>query len=322
MKTANQNCPICNCQIQDNSEMFCPICNWELLILSDSASDEMKNYFNTKLILHKKMYFSQSQENDCLNQGEEIKIGNILKSQNGKYNLIMQEDSNLVLYDSNKVALWSTGTIGKAIEKCIFQHDGNFVLYDENKKSMWHSDTLNKNCNSLILENDGNLAIYSNEMLIWSSGTSEIPLRNLFNLPQCAFQISNKRYNTYIDCCKPENETWKVQNHSDWHGNKNQRWILKRLPNDNQIIFSEESGHCLDTYLNNEKWQLHLWPFHGQNNQQWKIERQKDYSYKIFSTVNDLCLDAWREDGYDILQLWEPHDGEHQNWWLNPIFTN
>lgn len=67
MKTANQNCPVCNCQIQDGSKMFCPTCNWELISIPSTASQGLKNFYKEKLDLHKASF----KETDKLN--EEIK---------------------------------------------------------------------------------------------------------------------------------------------------------------------------------------------------------------------------------------------------------
>jgi len=325
-------CPICNTKISDNSIEFCTNCNWELISISETSTDGLKKYFDCRLLNYKKMYLSQEPTNirendgdgikikDRLNKGEELEIGNSLRSDDGRFHLIMQEDGNLVLYNANNIAKWSSGTAGEQIHRCIFQDDGNLVLYNKYRKSIWHTATYNRGGLCLQLQNDGDLIILSDEKQIWHSGTSEIPNMSLGELPQCEFMISNMRYDTYLDCFKHE-DIWQVQNYPDWHGNKNQRWCIKRLPNGKIIIYSPESNHCLDTYQNKDgKWLLHLWPYHGHENQQWDIVRQEDYTYKVFSVRNSLCLDAWREDGYNILQLWKSHEGLHQRWWFNPIF--
>lgn len=56
MKIANQNCPVCNCQIQDGEKMFCPTCHWELISIPNTASQGLKKFYNEKLELHKSAY--------------------------------------------------------------------------------------------------------------------------------------------------------------------------------------------------------------------------------------------------------------------------
>ncbi|MCW3108630.1 MAG: hypothetical protein JWQ09_3136 [Segetibacter sp.] len=64
MKTTNQNCPVCNCQIQDGHEIFCPTCNWELIVIPNTASQGLKNFYKEKLELHKASF----RETDKLNE--------------------------------------------------------------------------------------------------------------------------------------------------------------------------------------------------------------------------------------------------------------
>jgi len=64
METANQNCPVCNSQIQDGGKMFCPICKWELISIPSTASQGLINFYKEKLELHKAAF----KETDKLNE--------------------------------------------------------------------------------------------------------------------------------------------------------------------------------------------------------------------------------------------------------------
>jgi hypothetical protein len=97
-----------------------------------------------------------------------------LRSQNGKYCLVMQYDGNLVTY--NRVtgkAGFSTNTYNKPVIRATMQSDGNFVLRDVNDNVYWYS------CNSpiyagsyLIMQNDGNVVIYKPDGTArWASNT-------------------------------------------------------------------------------------------------------------------------------------------------------
>ncbi len=59
METHNQDCPVCGSLIKNGSVEFCPKCNWELVVISDKASTELKQHLENKIKLHKKT-FSQT----------------------------------------------------------------------------------------------------------------------------------------------------------------------------------------------------------------------------------------------------------------------
>ena len=111
-----------------------------------------------------------------LNSGEELLVGDKLTSPNGKVQLLMQADGNLVLYytdtDDSADALWATGTAGKSSQKVIMQADGNLVVYDSAGTYFWSSDTVGKNGAKLFCQDDGILFIhnYSTKALVWNTG--------------------------------------------------------------------------------------------------------------------------------------------------------
>jgi DNA repair exonuclease SbcCD ATPase subunit len=59
METHNQDCPVCNSPINSWCIEFCPKCNWELVVIPDKASTELRQYLENKIKLHKKT-FSQT----------------------------------------------------------------------------------------------------------------------------------------------------------------------------------------------------------------------------------------------------------------------
>jgi len=115
------------------------------------------------------------EENSC-NKGEvsytALKIGEDLKSPNGKYTLKMQTDGNLVLY-CNDNALWSSDTSDETVAGgLMFQTDGNLVLYSPDHTALWDSDSYDKGVTSMVLQDDGNFVLYTdNREAIWDSGT-------------------------------------------------------------------------------------------------------------------------------------------------------
>lgn len=98
---------------------------------------------------------------DRLVAGSTMRGGQWLTSQNGRYRLYMQGDSNLVVYDmSNGQALWWTGA-SAANGQAIFQSDGNFVVYDGGMNPVYFTSTEGNPGAFMVLQNDGNLVIYS-----------------------------------------------------------------------------------------------------------------------------------------------------------------
>ncbi|MBP2173105.1 hypothetical protein J3E05_001436, partial [Methanococcus voltae] len=57
-----------------------------------------------------------------------------LASKNGLYELLMQSDGNLVIYDFFRKPLWASNTDGKGGNKLVMQSDGNLVIYKKDNK--------------------------------------------------------------------------------------------------------------------------------------------------------------------------------------------
>jgi LysM repeat protein len=106
---------------------------------------------------------------DRLHKGEKLEVGQSLTSPNGAYNVILQDDGNLVLY-AGETSVWSTETNGQPVVRAEVQEDGNFVLYTEDKPA-WHSDTKGAKDVRLILQDDRNLVLYGFDGPAWSSET-------------------------------------------------------------------------------------------------------------------------------------------------------
>ncbi len=107
---------------------------------------------------------------DLLRAGEELRRGDYLTSLNGQYRLILQRDGNLVLYGPREQTIWSSGTQGMPIEKCIMQGDGNLVLYLSNGQPAWSSNTPRYPGAFLAVQSDGNLVIYLPQP-VWATNT-------------------------------------------------------------------------------------------------------------------------------------------------------
>ncbi|GEM_PF-1472753 len=116
-----------------------------------------------------------------LRAGENLNFWDRLISDNGRYHLVFQADSNLVLYkEPEHQPRWATNTVASGASFVAMQPDGNLVLYTANGVAKWASNS-NRSIGNYFLgmQSDGNLVIYrdnpSAERAIWASNTAEEP---------------------------------------------------------------------------------------------------------------------------------------------------
>jgi hypothetical protein len=113
---------------------------------------------------------------------------------NRRWELILQGDSNLVLYDCSYYPrrwIWNSGTNGYPFDALLMQDDGNLVIYPAGcpivdyyhglrlcqtyTPAYWASQTYKKPIwpnTKFLLQYDGNLVIYSNQTAIWATMTN------------------------------------------------------------------------------------------------------------------------------------------------------
>ncbi|MGV9001940.1 MAG: hypothetical protein ACOH18_03205 [Candidatus Saccharimonadaceae bacterium] len=105
---------------------------------------------------------------------EILDINQSLFSHNGKYQLTMQSDGNLVLYNASG-ALWYTNTAGKGFAKFRLQTDSNIgvFLYDRGTV-VWNAGVSSPSPLGLVVQDDGNVVIYNTSLqAVWNSHTNQ-----------------------------------------------------------------------------------------------------------------------------------------------------
>jgi hypothetical protein len=106
---------------------------------------------------------------------------------NNGFELDMQDDCNLVLYDAldrngcdirdrfQWRVLWKTDTNDKAPQDSCYldlqPEDSNLVLYTDNRRPLWASNTSGSGADRLDMQTDGNLVMYQGSRAVWSSNT-------------------------------------------------------------------------------------------------------------------------------------------------------
>ncbi|MDT8716128.1 hypothetical protein IAI10_05630 [Clostridium sp. 19966] len=113
-----------------------------------------------------------------LDEGQTLSVGQYITSTSGLYAAKMQQDGQLVVYDKNGTAKWSSGKSDTVSNnyRLTMQSDGNLVIYSKGWNSSWVSDTPQSAMFSykLMLTDDGNLKLFRGEQIIWNSINGKI----------------------------------------------------------------------------------------------------------------------------------------------------
>jgi hypothetical protein len=81
---------------------------------------------------------------DVLFAGDSLYAGGPSKvARNGRYELVLQNDGNMVLYGESRQWVWQSGTYGQPAYRATMQSDGNFVIYNKEGRWLWQTHTYN-----------------------------------------------------------------------------------------------------------------------------------------------------------------------------------
>ncbi|MDG4756612.1 LamG-like jellyroll fold domain-containing protein [Micromonospora sp. WMMD710] len=95
---------------------------------------------------------------NTLAEGESLTAGQYLRSDVGNYQLLMQEDGNLVLSQAG-FPIWDTGTWNNPGAYATLQPDGNLVVSNSEGNPLWDTKTGSTAGSQLVLRNDGDLVL-------------------------------------------------------------------------------------------------------------------------------------------------------------------
>jgi hypothetical protein len=109
-----------------------------------------------------------------LASGESLATRRSLYSSNGRYELTMQPDGNLVLYRRGVGPIWQSETHGHPDARAAMETGGDLVVYDSANRALWRSQTSGNAGASLHVQDDGNAVIYSvSSRPLWSTGSAQ-----------------------------------------------------------------------------------------------------------------------------------------------------
>jgi hypothetical protein len=100
-----------------------------------------------------------------------LTLGESIGSCDGSHVLVLQGDSNLVLYHSN-APLWATASNNLGASRLVMQGDGNLVLYTQSGDALWSSRTDGHPGAYAAIQNDGNFVIYRGSTVLWATATN------------------------------------------------------------------------------------------------------------------------------------------------------
>jgi hypothetical protein len=152
----------------------------------------------------------------CLRPGEELKNNEYLRSKNGLFYAVMQEDANFVVYrgdwweapqDAAGLAMWSLFTAVQGYQIfpgsfiAIMQTNGDFCVYHAKGGEnvlLWNSRTYEKtNDYWLILQDDGNLCIKRKgdvkESPKWCTGKTDSVEEKNIELAEMVYDFNNAK---------------------------------------------------------------------------------------------------------------------------------
>ena len=98
-------------------------------------------------------------------------------SDNGYYELILQENGNLEIICADKIKIWESNTKGKNIDGLYFAK-GGVALYqtEDTKGSAWSAGPWRRDSGpeQLIIQDDGNLVMFDKDgTILWESASTE-----------------------------------------------------------------------------------------------------------------------------------------------------
>ena len=136
-----------------------------LRIKINSNDDELRNVYTLAVDNH--------------NQKVTNNINTTLKSPNGSFKLVLQDDAHLILYDGANRLAWRTGVFNPPNSVGPFrlelqQEDGHLVIYDSRgrQRPVWQTNRTSPAANGpfrLAVQDDSNVVVYDkNNNALWA----------------------------------------------------------------------------------------------------------------------------------------------------------
>ena len=116
--------------------------------------------------------FATNTVQSMMQPGDVLRPGWSIYSPSEDFQLIMQTDGNLVLYDGAGKALWASNTDHHPGAYAVMQTDGNLVVYPPAGHALWASGTDKDAGDYLYMQSDGDLVLYKGSTAVWATKTN------------------------------------------------------------------------------------------------------------------------------------------------------
>ncbi len=106
--------------------------------------------------------------------GQWLNPNDTITSNNRQFQLVMQDDGNLVIYSvaGTRTPVWASNTVGNPGAKAVFQGDGNIVVYaSDGVRPLWASNSSGHAAQSAQLTDEGTLVVGEASAPVWASGS-------------------------------------------------------------------------------------------------------------------------------------------------------
>jgi RHS repeat-associated protein len=134
---------------------------------------------------------------NALGPNQSIALNQSIQSLNGRYELTLKNDGDIVLTNVAKAKVWSSATQSTPALRLTMQGDGNLVLMSTSNGAIWTTGTSGNPGARLVVGNDGAAKIYGSDgREIWSTATqlqSVMVLGQMIRTGQ-SLTSSNRRY--------------------------------------------------------------------------------------------------------------------------------
>ena len=124
--------------------------------------------------LHFWLFSEKCQGEKCSRNGI-LRRNKYLESSNGKYQLHLRENGNLVLTCGAR-AIWTSYTTNNTVDFLYFDEDGtNLILLGKDNSTIWRAP-MTRLGKRLVLQDDGKLVLYNScNRSIWEKGNKNCP---------------------------------------------------------------------------------------------------------------------------------------------------
>ena len=135
----------------------------------------LKNFVLTLLLvlvlnfLHFWLFLENCQDEKCIRNGI-FRREKYLQSRNGKYQLHLRKNGNLV-FTCVARTIWTSQTVSNTVDFLYFDEDGiNLILCQKDNSIIWRAPTTRPG-KKLVLQDDGKLILYNScNATIWEKG--------------------------------------------------------------------------------------------------------------------------------------------------------